>query len=71
MEPRTMVQVTTDNWSEIVDMINWRQMETVDRSGNRILKDTSGLTAYCIPFDVWYETRAYNKIWRRFTRSGS
>lgn len=71
MEPRTTIQVTNDNWSDIADRINWRQPETVDRNGNRILKDTSGSTAFCIPFDVWYETRAYNKIWRRYKRSGN
>ena len=65
MDQNDVVRVTPDNWLDVVNRINWRQPENVDRSGNRILTDLSGMVAYHIPFDVWYEKKAYNKLWRK------
>jgi hypothetical protein len=71
MEHGNVVRVTPDNWLDVVNHINWHQPEMVDRSGNRILTDTSGRTAYHIPFDVWYEKKAYDRIWRKVRGSSS
>jgi hypothetical protein len=66
MEIPNLVRVTIDNWVEIVNKIDWRQPEAVDPLGNRILKAINGTTAYQIPFELWYDTRAYEKPWRRY-----
>ncbi len=66
MENRSNVRVTTDTWFEVVNKIDWRQPEVVDHNGNRIVCDINGHTHYHIPFDVWYDTGAYEKPWRRF-----
>jgi hypothetical protein len=71
MDLNNVVRVTPDNWVDVVNRINWRQPETVDRSGNRILTDVNGMTAYQIPFDVWYEKKAYNKMWRKHSGHAS
>ncbi|HVZ40270.1 MAG TPA: hypothetical protein VHI13_13405 [Candidatus Kapabacteria bacterium] len=67
---KSVVPVTTQNWPEVVHMIDWRQPEMVDRHGNRILLDIHGTIRYQIPFDVWYDTKAYSMLWRRFVERG-
>ncbi len=66
MENTNLVWVTDENWLDVAGQIDWRQPETVDNQGNRILMDRSGQTAYQISFDLWYETKAYEKPWRRY-----
>lgn len=66
MNGQPTIKVTSENWTDAVDHINWRQPEVVDRAGNRVLYDLDGQIVYCIPFDVWYETKAYNRLWRKY-----
>ncbi|MEP7219648.1 MAG: hypothetical protein ABI876_12065 [Bacteroidota bacterium] len=66
MDFQSIIEVTSDNWPDVVNRIDWRHPEVVDRTGNRFLQDVDGGAMYSIPIDVWYERNAYRMVWRRF-----